>query len=814
MKHLLNLLIALNVSIISFAQSTGKILGTIKTGADSKDIAAATVYLLNNKDSSVIKTTIADKTGNYQFSNIKEGKYLISASSINSKTVYTKPFIISSTSPSFTLEPLQLILINKDLKEVAVISKKLLIERKIDKTVVNVDASVTNAGTTAMDVLEKSPGVTVDKDGNISLKGKQGVMVMVDGKPSYLSSADLANLLRSMSSANLDQIEIMTNPSAKYDAAGNSGIINIKTKKNKQKGFNGSVALGYGQGVYARTNNSLNLNYKNGKFNLFSTISVNRRNSFQQLDIKRVYKNPDKTINAIFDQGAYMQRRNGNNTVKVGADYYANKNTTIGLVFTGFINPEKQTGLNKSLLQNQYGKVDSIAISTSAENNLWKNGAVNLNLRHQFDSTGKEFTMDVDYIGYNATNNQPFNNITYLPNGQISTSNKLLGELPTTINIYSAKADYVHPFKSGLKIETGLKTSFVNTDNTAGYFNIINETKMPDYEKTNRFRYKENINAAYLNASKEVKKWGFQLGLRLENTNYSGNQFGNPQRRDSSFSKSYVGLFPTTFVSYKANDKNQFTMSYGRRINRPAYEDLNPFMFYLDKYTYGEGNPFLRPSYANVLEASHTFNQWLTTTINYSHTKDLFSETFAPRGFATVIKQDNLSSSDEASVSVSAQIPVTKMWTIIAYTEANYNELKGLVYSNSGKTSGSNFVTNINNQFKFKNGWSAELSGFYRTKGVRGQISIDPLSKIGAGIQKEIMNKKATVKLNVQDAFFTMIQNGRIDIANTDASFHQYGDSRVVSLNFTYRFGKAIKGVQKRKTGGAGDEQNRVKGGN
>ena len=814
MKHLLNLLIALNVSIISFAQTNGKITGTIKNGMDSKNVASATVYLLSDKDSSILKTTVTDKIGNYIFNNIKYGKYLISASAVGNKTIYSKLFTISATSPSLTIESLQLMVINKDLREVAVTSKKLLIERKIDKTVVNVDASVTNAGTTAMDVLEKSPGVTVDKDGNISLKGKQGVMVMLDGKPSYLSSADLANLLRSMSSTNLDQIEIMTNPSAKYDAAGNSGIINIKTKKNKQKGFNGSVALGYGQGVYATTNNSLNLNYKNGKFNLFSNISVNRRNSFQQLDIKRVYRNSDKSINAIFDQSAYMQRRNDNNTVKVGVDYYANKNTTIGLVFTGFINPEKQTALNKSFLKNQFGKVDSIAISTSAEDGSWENGAVNLNLRHQLDSTGKEFTMDVDYIGYNATKKQPFNNITYLPNGQVSTSNKFLGELPTTINIYSAKADYVHPYKSGLKLETGLKTSFVNTDNTAGYFNIINETKMPDYEKTNRFRYKENINAAYLNASKEVKKWGFQLGVRLENTNYSGNQFGNPQRSDSLFNKSYTGLFPTTFISYKANDKNQLSLSYGRRINRPAYEDLNPFMFYIDKYTYGEGNPFLRPSYANVLEASHTFNQWLTTTINYSHTKDLFSEIFAPKGFATVVKQDNLSSSNEASISVSAQIPVTKLWTIIAYVEENYNELNGLVYSNSGKTSGSNFVANINNQFKFNKGWSAELSGFYRTKGVRGQISIDPLSKISAGIQKEIMKKKATVKLNIQDAFFTMIQNGKIDLVNTDASFHQYSDSRVVSINFSYRFGKAIKGIQKRKTGGAGDEQNRVKGGN
>ncbi len=814
MKQLLNLLTAMSISIVSIAQTPGKVTGFIKV-SNQQIINAATISLLNGKDSTLIKATVSDKNGNFLFENIKQGlTYLVSASLIGYKMVYSKPFTLSSNQLSVATEVLQLIPIDKDLKEVTINSKKPFIERKLDKTVVNVDASVTNSGITAMDVLEKSPGVTVDKDGNISLKGKQGVMIMIDGKPSYLGGAELANLLRSMSSANLDQIEIMTNPSAKYDAAGNSGIINIKTKKSKQKGFNGNLSLGYGQGVYAKTNNSLNLNYRNGKFNMFSTLSVNRRNNFQQLDIKRIYKNPDQSVTAIFDQNARMMHRNGNNNVKAGVDYYASKKTTVGVVFTGFVNPENQTGLNTSYLKNNMEMVDSIAVSSSAEDGSWKNKGVNFNLRRQFDSTGKEFTMDADYVNYNASKNQPFSNITYLPNGTISNSNKLVGELPSVINIYSAKADYTHPLKNGLKIETGVKTSFVNTDNTAGYFNIINDVKQPDYEKTNRFRYKENINAAYLNASKDIKKWGFQAGLRLENTNYSGDQFGNLQRADSFFKKSYVGFFPTMFVSYNASEKNQFSFSYGRRINRPAYEDLNPFMFYLDKYTYGEGNPFLRPSYANVLEMSHTYNQWLTTTVNYSQTKDLFSETFEPRGFATVIKQGNFASSGNASVSVSAQKNVTKIWLLIIYSEANYRKYKGLLFGNSGNRSGSNYLININNQFKFNKGWSAELSGFYRTKGIEGQISINPLSQVSAGVQKEILKKKGTVKLNIRDAFFSMIQNGKVDILNTDASFHQYGDSRVLSLNVTYRFGTQMKSPAKRKTGGAGDEQNRVKGAN
>ena len=812
MNQLLNLLGAISISIASFAQSNGKISGTIKEGGNQQILKGASISLLHSSDSSLAKASITDKDGNFFFENINQGIYFLTASYIGRKTVNSKSFVLSADKPTVVVEVLQLLPNDKDLKEVSVISKKAFIERKIDKTVVNVDASVTNAGSTAMDVLEKSPGVTVDKDGNISLKGKQGVMIMLDGKPSFLSGAELANLLRNMSAANLDQIEIMTNPSAKYDAAGNSGIINIKTKKTKQKGMNGSLTLGYGQGVYAKTNNSLNLNYRNGKFNIFSTLSVNQRKNYQHLDIKRVYKNMDQSVTAIFDQNARMLHNNGSNSAKIGVDYYASKKTTIGFVVSGFINPEKQTNLNTSYLKNGFGIVDSVAVSTGSEDGSWKNGAINFNLRHQFDSTGREFTMDIDYMDYNATKTQPFSNITYLPNGTVSNSNQLVGELPSVIKIYSAKADYTHPVKNIVKIETGIKTSFVNTDNTAGYFNIINDVKHPDYEKSNRFRYKENINAAYFNASKEIKKWGFQAGLRLENTNYSGNQFGNPQRTDSSFTKSYVGLFPTMFVSYNANEKNQFSFSYGRRINRPAYEDLNPFMFYLDKYTYGEGNPFLRPSYANVLEMSHTFQQWLTTTVNYSHTKDLFSEIFEPRGYATVIKQGNLASADNASISVSAQKPLTKIWTLIVYSEANYSQYKGLTFGNSEKRTGNTYLVNINNQFKFNKGWSAELSGFYRTKGIEGQVSINPLSQVNAGVQKEILKKKGTLKLNIRDAFFSMVQNGKLDILNTDASFHQYGDSRVVSLNFTYRFGKSIKGVQKRKTGGAGDEQNRIKG--
>ena len=433
-------------------------------------------------------------------------------------------------------------------------------------------------------------------------------------------------------------------------------------------------------------------------------------------------------------------------------------------------------------------------------------------MRHQFDSTGNELTADLDYLHYNSNKDQQFYNSSYSPTWVLNNTDELAGLLPSVINIYSAKMDYTHPMKKNTKLEAGIKTSFVETANTAGYYNVISGVKIPDYEKTNRFNYKENINAVYVNMSREIKKWNVQAGLRMENTNYQGHQFGNPQRSDSSFKKGYTNLFPTMFVGYNLSEKNQFSFSYGLRINRPNYQDLNPFLFFLDKYTYGAGNPFLKPQYSNVFELSHTYRQFLTTTLNYSHTRDLFNETFEERGFATVVRQGNYGFMNDASVSVSAQVPVAKWWNSNIYTEGRYNQFKGILYGENLDVHAITYLINVSNQFKFNKGWSADISGFYRTKGIEGQILIKSLGQLSAGVQKQVLKNKGTLKLNVRDILNTQHPIGNINFQNTEAYFREYHDNRVANISFSYRFGKPIKGLQKRKTGGAGDEQNRVKG--
>ena len=811
MKKILLSFSAILISCLAFAQQNvikGKVLEINKINL----VPATTISLLKSKDSAIVKTGFADAAGNFSLENVKTGSYILMATAVGYEKTFSIPIEINETNQQQIVQALFLKPVDKSLALVTVVAKKPFIERKLDRTIINVESSITSAGSTAMEVLEKSPGVAVDKDGKISLKGKQGVIILIDGKQTYMGAQDLANYLQSMPASNLEQIELLPNPSAKYDASGNSGVINIKTKRNKQKGFNGSIKNTLAFGKYPRTFNTLNLNYKNGKFNVFSSIGVNYRKNFQVLTINRKYMDNSGTTNAIFDQSADFIKTNYNKTARLGVDFFASKKTTIGVLATGYLTNGTQDGTNTSFLKDGAGTVNSILSSTNEEKKNFKNGGLNVNLRHTFDSTGREISVDIDALKYKSIQHQFFNSQNYTPLWVKQSSEDLKADLPATINVYSAKVDYMHPFKNGLKMETGIKTSFVNTDNLAGYFNIINDVSQVDNEKTNHFKYNENINAGYVNFSKEYKKWSLQTGLRLENTNYKGNQFGNPIKADSSFKKSYTGLFPTMFAGYKLNSKNEFGFSYGRRISRPDYESLNPFIFFIDKYTYEAGNPFLKPMYANVFELSHTYNKFLTSNLNYTHSKDMFNEYFEQSGYATIVKENNYGNIYDISLSLNAEIKPAKWWTLMPYAEFNYNAVNSQLNGFTLKTNGTGFNTNMNNQFTFNKGWSAELSGFYRSKMNRGQFNIGEVKQLSTGVSKQILKKKGSVKFYLSDIFNSGNQKGVINIQNTVASFTQKRDNRTAGVTFNYKFGKPLK-MQQRKSGGASAEESRIKAG-
>lgn len=700
------------------------------------------------------------------------------------------------------------------LKQVVVSSKKPLFEVKIDKTVINVDAAASNAGANVIEVLEKSPGVYVDKDGNISLKGKSSVLVLIDGRPTYLSPADLYNYLRTLPSTSIDQIELMTNPPAKYDAAGNAGLINIKTKKNKTVGLNGSYNGSLGQGVYHRNSNGLNLNYRKNKLNVFSNLSYSNWEGYNSLIALRKYKDQNKNVIAIFDQNSYSKNEEKDNVnFKAGFDYSLNKKTNLGVVVSGFSNPESQKSNNISNLKNGSNITDSIINSVNNFSVNWENLSANFYLQHKFDTLGKEINFDLDASnftsdGYSQLSNQMFN-----ADNSIRYKEQLLGAFPIGIKIASFKTDYVQPLSNKGKFEFGLKSSFVQTTNEANFFTIENEVKVSDFNKTNSFDYKENINAGYVNFSKEVNKWGFQLGLRAENTNATGYQKGNELRLDSSFNRSYTNLFPTSYITYKANEKNEYALNFGRRIDRPSYQDMNPFVFYVDKYTYNKGNPFLQPQIGNNFELAHTYNQFLTTTINYTIVDRIFQQSFIQDGFATIVQTTNIGTKTNFGIASNIQLSAKKILTsniYLAYTHDNY---KGNVAGDPLDLSADMYLISVNNQFKFEKGWTAELSGWYRTKGIEGQIIVNPLSQVNLGVQKQVLKNKGTLKLGIRDLFLTNFPKGVFRFSNTEANFSNQRDSRILSLSFTYRFGKNFN-TNSRKTSGAEDEKSRVKVGN
>lgn len=828
MKHFFSLLAAMSIAMCSLAQTGGnKISGSIKDVGNQKVIDAASISLLKSADSSLVKVAVTDKAGNFSFENVKEGSYLVLATSVGHAKIYSNKFVVNAANPTANVGVLQLVANEKAMKEVVVSSKKPLIERKLDRTIVNVDASITSAGSTALEVLEKAPGVTVDKDGNISLKGKSGVVIFLDGRPSYLSGPDLANLLRSMTADQLELLEIMTNPPAKYDAAGNSGVINIKTKKNKQFGYNGNITTGYTQGRYARFNEGFGFNYRNSKFNFFSNLSYNRNHRGQELYIVRNFRDANtKSIKSIFDQETSMVNESHYYSAKVGLDYNLSKKSTLGVVLNGFYNPSQWSSSTNTLIYDPAYNLTDQTTALAKNDQKWKNFSSNVNFRTKLDSAGQELTADLDYIQYTGTNFQPLISTYYDNNGnQKGAPDVLNASLPTNIKIYSGKVDYTLPLKKDAKFEAGFKTSYVTTDNNARYDSVKAAYTVMDSARSNHFIYDENINAAYVNYSRPLgKKWSAQFGLRVENTNANGVSKGYTyntamnkfEYTETTFKRNYTQLFPTAYLQYTANEKNQFVINYGRRIKRPDYEDMNPFVNFLDRYTFEQGNPNLSPQFAHNIELSHTYKGFLTSTVNYTSTNNIIQQVLEQNDATneTFIKKANIASSNQIGLAVSANKSITKWWTTNVYTNVYNNHFKGLVNNEPISIGVTTFMVQLQQQFKFAKTWSAEVSGFYRTKGLEGVIYIRQIAQFNAGISKQILNNKGSIRLNVRDIFAGGVFKGYSKYGTVDAVFRNVNDSRAVSLTFSYRFNKGkLKAGNSRRNNSAGEEQERVKNG-
>lgn len=792
----------------TFAQLQGKIVTT-----EQKPLEGIPVTLLLSADSSHIKTEITDNAGVFRFGNLKTTKYKVAITMMGYKPYQSQEIEITENQKTLVMEPIIMQAADIKLNEVNVIAKKNFVEYQIDRTVLNVDALISNAGTNVLEVLEKSPGVMVDQNGTISLKGQSGVLVMIDNRPTYLSPTALAAYLRSLPSNTIEQIELITNPPARYDAAGSAGIINIKTKKSKIRGLNGSVSLSPARSYYWRHNENLNLNYRDNRFNLFTNVSFNSQEQWRRLDIERRYYNENNALLSSFNQTTFFYPKNKTTNFKAGMDFYATSKTTFGIVFTGAYTRSKETRPVNSTILNASGVIDSLINADNSQRNRFNQNGINLNFSHQYDSTGRVLTLDLDYIDYNILTNQTFLNNFLGPQSEFKRREKITTDLPSSIQIYAAKTDYEHPLRKG-KLIAGFKSSFVNTDNAANYFLHNDESVSVDYDKTNRFRYTENINATYLNFNKDIhSRLSLQTGLRIENTNGKGHQLGNAVKQDSSFTLRYTSLFPTAYLSYKLDSNNTtLNLSYGRRIGRPYYQDLNPFVFLLDKFSYFAGNPYLKPEFGNKFQLSLNYKNRFNLSFLYNYTTNMQSEVIEQAGDIFISRTGNISRLIWGGITLSANLKVGSWWTCNFYAEVIRNNFRGMPGDPNRTTASTYGYISPNNQFLFKKGWSAELSGFYITKSQSAQFDKSGLFLVNAAVQKKILANKGVIKLAIRDIFSSLEPNGNIlNIPNAKAAYYNDADTRAVVATFTYSFSKGASSQRKRSIGGSGSEEQRVK---
>jgi len=807
---LLTLLLAL--AIPSAAQQVPKkITGTLND-AGSLPIPAASVTLLHAADSAPVKGAVSDDQGKFEFKKLGNGTYLLVATSLGYKKYTSIPLTIDDQHSAIRLPVIILQRSNnKNLTAVAVTAKKVLVEEQLDKTVINVDAMIGNAGSNALDVLARSPGVTVGTDGNISLNGS-GTSVLIDGRPTYLSAADLAAYLRSVPAGVLDKIELMTNPPARYDASG-ATVINIRLKKNRTAGLTGSLSAGYNQGVYGRSNDALNLNYHNKKLTLFANLGYSRYKSYNDDTYQRFFYNHNSSLNnAVFLDNRYKSSSNAWNG-KLGMDFAASAATTYGFVLTGNTRPSHDRLDYTSNSYNSNMQLDSIGKGATSGASHWKSIGANLNLQHRFGTTGREIDVDLDYINYTSDGNKYSPNYVQLPDGTPASKLDFRYASLSDIHIYTAKADYSHPLKGHAKVEAGAKYSYVNTDIANNYNDISGDFLLPDAAQADRFTYKENIAAAYATAGKEWKKLTAQIGLRMENTHSEGRQPGNGALKDSAFSRNYTSLFPTAFFTYKLDSagSHMLVFRYGRRINRPGYQQLNPFLVYRDKYSYSAGNPYLDPCYNYHIELSYRYKQYLTLGAHYDHVTDIIFSTTTTEGDLFITRPGNIANGHILFLVANLSLAPAKWWNF------NFNSRMGQlvnkstinsVYLNKNALVG---TLDVLNQFRFKKGWSAELSVAYRSRFISAQNLMGAMCYVNKAVQKNIWNDKASLRLTLDDLFLSQNTHDQTTDIPYAAAFHTYvQDSRRVGLAFSYRFGKESGARKKRHDNGADEEQGRA----
>lgn len=765
------------------------------------------VHLLNSQGKKLIKTEVVEEGGTFRFVNIPSGNYYIITQSQTFSKYESDSIKINKDTD---LGKIDLAIKSVDLKEVTVKAEKAFIEQKFDKTVINVSSSVIAEGNTALEVLEKAPGVSLDQNNNISMRGKQGVQIRIDGKIVPVQAADLATMLKSMSASQIEKINLITNPSAKYEASGSAGIIDIILKKGKNNGTNLNLSMRYGQGVYGKLNPSVNFNSKSKNINFFGAYGFNGRKDYGKLDIERLFYSGSNDLTGGIDYDNLFTSKMRMHGLRLGADFDLSKQITIGFLTNGSFNNTSEVNSSKAKSANPLGLNTGRFITNGDNEVIRNNGSVNLNYKHKIDTLGQELTADFDYAKFNSSDLQNYNTEYFNPDNSVAKIPYVLfGDLDGLLSIRSARLDYVLPLKSlGLNIEAGAKTSLVKSDNDVSYYDRSNGNSIFDSGKSNHFLYSENINALYLNGTKNWKKLSLQVGLRWEATDSKGQQVFNNEQLDREYSQ----LFPSGYIGYTINDSHQTSISASRRINRPSYRQLNPFKEFLDPLTYGVGNPNLNPEIESVFELTHTFKQKYIAKLGFSRKKDNILMTLSPDVEPNSVIQTtrNLGRFDYYNLSLSAPLKVGKWLNSAVNFLTYYSKYSGFIVNTVVNESKVTYNLNVSNSITLGPNTVAELSGNYQSKLIQGLLVQDPVWFVNMGIQQQLWNKKASLRLNVTDVFFTNMAHVNTRLTGYGEVFNQSRDSRVSTLSFSYSIG--VKSAPARRRSEGADEEKRRAG--
>ncbi|MBI3482596.1 MAG: outer membrane beta-barrel protein [Bacteroidetes bacterium] len=799
LKIIIASLLYMAIVICSVAQPTsglpvdkaGRIEGSVSNGK-GEPIEYVTVLLRQPQDSVLITGTTTSATGQYTFESVARGKYILTLTFVGyrkqSMAIELQDGANRFTAPEIILkEDTQL------LGEVVVRGQKPLIEQEGGKLIF-----VVAAGGNAAELLQRTPGVSIDQNDQISLNGKTGVTIMIDGKITYLPPAELATLLRSMNANSIATVEVISNPSARYDAAGNSGMINIKMKKSTREGFNGSATVGTGYGRYGKANGNINLNYRTKKWAHFLNYGYVFDKRFYYAWAERI--SPGNGTAISFTQEIHRVQQLPSHTWQAGSEWQWNPRNSIAISTTGSYN-ERFTD-NNSFVQIRAASAyepDSTFTIANDQQYRWYNISGSVGYKHTFNRVGSELTVDFDHSTYGFNLNDNFIIKRFEKSDVYKNEYNVLSNQHSSFNIYTGRADYTHRLNEQVSFETGIKCSYVKTVNDIRFKNNLSGQYETDTIRSSDFKYAEQIGAGYVNVKTKLLGFDAQLGLRAEHTQYRGSSI----RANKSIERNYFNVFPGITFNRNLTENYQLGLSYSYRIDRPTYKDLYPYVFYFDPFDSQFGNPTLLPQFTHNFQVSQTIAKDYVINFGYSSIAQYmaFAILLYENQVSSYAIKKNFDAFQNYYLTVIAPIRVTNHWTINCNLNLFYNNFNTQFLNEIYTSSRFSGIANVSQTITLPWGMTGEIVGVYNAPTVTGLFQNQALGSLNAGLQKQLFNKKATLRLNITDIFQTNRVRNRIEYPGLDMNIYVRNETRIVRLNFTYTMGKATgKASHRRNT--------------